>query len=171
MIKCVCLSYRSGKQGKLPKVPEEFVNLVRISLYKLVGVHLVPKELVCPEFFHKLRIKFQNASKRVLIIPFFLQKSRKLHLYTYIYFLINTSMLLRPRPRPRPRPRLLLLPSLCLLGSPVTRFRQTILPPPVFRLQSLPFPQQQPLLLKPLQHLLLRGPLIKPQRKKLEERL
>ena len=60
----VCLS-RTGKTGKLPPVPPIFVNLVQISLYKLVGVNLIPKELVGADFFAKMRVKFQNASKKV----------------------------------------------------------------------------------------------------------
>lgn len=58
----------SGKKGNLPAVPDVFVNLVHITLYKLVGGLLIPKELVCHELFFKMRIKFQNASKTKQVI-------------------------------------------------------------------------------------------------------
>ena len=64
---------RNGKAGRFPPVPNDFVNLVHVSLYKLVGVMLIPKELVCCDFFQKLRVKFQNAKKvhNFVYLPFF----------------------------------------------------------------------------------------------------
>lgn len=47
-------------------MPPILVNLIHVSLYKLVGVMLVPKELVGPEFYAKVRVRFQNFSKKVI---------------------------------------------------------------------------------------------------------
>ena len=65
---------RNGKSGRFPPIPNEFVNLTHVSLYKLVGVMLIPMELVSSEFFHKLRVKFQNAKKVCLKNVFFFLK-------------------------------------------------------------------------------------------------
>ena len=55
-------------KNSLPDVPPCFVNLVYVTLYKLVGVQLIPKDLVTPEFFTKIRVRFQNSSKKVVIM-------------------------------------------------------------------------------------------------------
>lgn len=58
---------KGGGGGKkfLPVVPAPFVHLVYATLYKLVGLMLISKDLVNTEFFGKLRTRFQNASKKV----------------------------------------------------------------------------------------------------------
>ena len=52
-------------KNSLPDVPPCFVNSVHVTLYKLVGVQLLAKDLVTPDFFQKMRVRFQNASKKV----------------------------------------------------------------------------------------------------------
>lgn len=52
-------------KNSLPDVPQCFVNLVHVTLYKLVGAQLIPKEVLFPDFFAKIRVRFQNASKKV----------------------------------------------------------------------------------------------------------
>lgn len=92
----------------MPVVPPAFVQLVHVTLYKLVGVQLISKDLVSTEFFQKLRVRFQNASKKV----------------TYSFnTIINNSIVLKFKNFIIYRQTTILpMDVLCLLRAPLSRW-------------------------------------------------
>ena len=66
-----------SNESQLPSVPQQFASMLESTILKLVGLDLIPKDLVGSNFVTKLRVKFSNASTN--------KKVRKsLSLYIYI---------------------------------------------------------------------------------------
>lgn len=51
--------------SNLPSVPQQFVSVLEVVLQKLVGAGQLRKDLIGPDFFFKIRVKFNNATKKV----------------------------------------------------------------------------------------------------------
>ena len=59
-------NFSKANVTNLPAVPTAFVQILEITLQKLVAANLIDKQLSGPSFFCKMRVKFSNATKKVL---------------------------------------------------------------------------------------------------------
>lgn len=55
-------SPKTPNPKSLPLVPEEFITLLEVTLYKLIGANCFDRDMVGSDFHVKMRVKFQNAS-------------------------------------------------------------------------------------------------------------
>ena len=62
--------------------------MIHITLYKLVGVLLIPKELIGPEFFTKVSVRFRNFTKKVTLIQL---DSKKVRFLEYVNNIFRVS--------------------------------------------------------------------------------
>ena len=50
----------------LPSVPQVLVSLLETTIQKLIGLNLLGVNMSVPDIFAKMRVKFSNASKKVI---------------------------------------------------------------------------------------------------------
>ena len=69
----------------LPAVPKAFVAILEIILQKLVGLNLLPKQYSGPEIFNKIRVKFSNATKKVILKIIKKKQFPKITVYHFVF--------------------------------------------------------------------------------------
>ena len=77
-------------------MPPVFVTILECTLQKLVAINAIEKPFVGPDLFSKLRVKFSNATKKVILAKYYNHSSSLLIFYfirSAIYYYFHLQLL------------------------------------------------------------------------------